>query len=805
MRKMFPSLSSNSRMAYLFQEAALIVGLSFLVLLNGSTNGLTDPALQKGLALIITLAALAWVAVGQWASPPAWKAVLVWVGLYLLAVIFSVDPRRSLTQMELMGIDLFLLLLSADLVARGWPRELLVKALLIVGSLVTAVSWLSAGLWYMNWLRAAPGQWLPDILYRPGSANVVAMFMNLMVMLAGARLLVTRGWGARLALAVLAAAAAGMLYLTSSRGGWLGAAAGLAALAALAVITGRVDVRRAWEFMRARPVLLVAAGAALAAGMVLVGGFLYQRTIHPTHAPVSTARSEYWPPAWQAFLAHPLTGTGPFTYSEAFLGANSVPPRFLYIHAHGTPFNLLAEMGLAGAVGGLLLAGSVVAGLLRRLRETQSALEDLGVVMGAAAALAAVAVHSLFDGFHTEPVGLWVLVTALGAALGRFQSERDEAKQRDAAKLRGAVEQRGAFGLRIANIWSLPLAGLLWMEIWTAAPLHQGTALANETRWQEAAAAFDQAVARDPASVIAHQQRGLAYAVLAGQGQPGALEQAAAEFETVTRLEPAWAMNHANLGALYYSQERLPEARAALEESLRRAPGCALCALNLGVVQEAQGDGASIDSYWLALTHGMAPDAYFWRSTPTRQLAWRSWSAERQQSAGQSKEAVPTLAELEARRAADPSSLRPYLELADALIEAGRPDEANMMLERAGLTYNTDQLADLEREWLLAVIQAQQGDLAGAAQRGSAALLRYHLQGLYGPASMGQGAYAPLMFRRPSMAAELVPQFTVIPLSDTWGTRALTLAGWYAQAGDPESAGGVREQAQGDIPDLEMR
>lgn len=364
-------IQNKTRFTYLLQESVLFLGLTFLLIFNSSTNDFVTQELQRSLVILLTTAAVAWVLAGQRGRQPAGRALLVWAAVYVLVLVFSIDPRRSASQMVLMSISLLLFSLSADLAARGWPRELIIKTLLLVGALVVLLGLLEAGLWYLRWLQSAPGQWIPNVLYRPGSANVIAMFLNVILMAGGARLLFTRGWPSRLLLVALLLPAAFLLFLTSSRGGWLGTAAGLAVLVFLAVFTGRVNWRAGWRYLRARPLLLtlLMIGLGVVAGVGAI--FLYQRTLHPSHAPVSMARADYWPPAWQAFLSSPLVGTGQFTFSNAFIARNSTPPWFLFIHSHGTPFNLLAEMGLAGLGGVFFLVGSILVGLWRQLRSLQ--------------------------------------------------------------------------------------------------------------------------------------------------------------------------------------------------------------------------------------------------------------------------------------------------------------------------------------------------------------------------------------------------------------------------------------------------
>jgi hypothetical protein len=139
----------------------------------------------------------------------------------------------------------------------------------------------------------------------------------------------------------------------------------------------------------------------------------------------------------------------------------------LFIHSHGTPFNLLAEMGLAGMAGGLVfLVGTILVGLWQQLRTTEGA--DRGVLVGALAAVAASGVHSLFDCFHTETIGLWALCIVLGASLGRP----------------GSNPRLGRF----QNSWALlVVCWALWAEVWFTAPLFAGVETGQFGRWQEAA------------------------------------------------------------------------------------------------------------------------------------------------------------------------------------------------------------------------------------------------------------------------------------------------------------------------------
>jgi hypothetical protein len=153
--------------------------------------------------------------------------------------------------------------------------------------------------------KARQGQWIPDVIYRPGNANVIAMFFNLMVMLAGARLLVTRAWAARIA--VLALICRLCFDLSDLLAWWVvgysrraGCAGRPGAVSPVSSIGAQAGV------FYAPPAAAGPVGGALAVGGGGVGGYsLYQRTLHPSHGPVSMARADYWPPAWEAFLSSP--------------------------------------------------------------------------------------------------------------------------------------------------------------------------------------------------------------------------------------------------------------------------------------------------------------------------------------------------------------------------------------------------------------------------------------------------------------------------------------------------------------------
>ncbi len=757
---------------YLLQEASLLLLISYLLLFASTHNGLVDPTFLAITAGLLTLGVVALL----WKSRPLPASVewpwLVFGAVLLLSCLTSIDPRRSLTEFWLLGAAGLVWILVACLVQRGWPAELIIKALLIVGAILMIFAWLEPLQWYMQSV-AAMGNWLPSLNYRLSLPNFFGVILNLMLMVAAARLLATRQMASRVFLSLWILSALGLLYLTSSRGGWLGTAAGLACLGVLAFRNFRSRWLPLWEWLWRRRALL----SLLAVIALAVAYLLYRQAMQPTHGSLFGSRAEFWGPAWNAFLQSPLLGKGPYTFISLYLQANSVPPKLLFVYAHNIYLDVLSGSGILGLVAFLWLVVAITRALWGAIRTGGEA----GVVaMGALAAWAAFLVHGLADSVHhTIPTSAWTLAIILGASV--------------------TARPLGVSGRRVNGtlVLGLGVAALSWANLWLALPLYRGVAEANSGEWSQAAAQLAEAARRDPKLAIAHQQSGLAEAVLASQGEAPALDVALGAFEQTVALDPYWALNHANLGALYRQKGDLPTARQAFQQAVALAPDAALYYLNLGEVEEALGNTiAAQQAYTTALR--LQPDwqaAYFWRATALRQALVQKLAATASPS-------LATLAELEAQLQSDRSRARAYLQLGRAYLEAGRVQEAGQVLQQGGLAYFSDDEEHLEWAWLVAEQAAASGELDQAVALGQQALDDYRRQGVYGPGSYGKLMYAPLMFRRPEMALELVPQMTVITLPDRWGEHMHQLSVWYTALGEADKAQALEKELRIVIPDF---
>ncbi|HMD89429.1 MAG TPA: O-antigen ligase family protein [Anaerolineaceae bacterium] len=676
-----------------------------------------------------------------------------------------------------MSILIFVFIFGSDLAARGWPTELIVKCILLSGIVIIALGWVDYLQWLQKLWQAYPRL---DLIYRLPSENLGAMFYNLFILLAMARLLETRAWFVRILLGVYILSCLWLLFLTSSRGGWLGTAGGVICLLVIYISNGKLNWKPTWQKLRVRPIILIGLFIVVIAVAGVAGYFLYKETLHPTHGPILISRTEYWLPAWQGFLKSPIFGQGAFTYANAFNASHSVPPDVVFISAQGTFFNMLDERGITGLLAATWLSIALVIALWQKLSKAKDL--SFSAIAGVVAALTALVLHSIFDGFFTAPLGLWFLAIVAGAVLGT-----------------ASIGPQPFLFKR--PFWVLLIIAAVWINLWAIYPLYQGVAQANNGQWSKAAQTFQASIQHDPGSVIAHQQLGLSESVLAENGDKVALDQAISSLSTTTRMEPSWAMNYANLGALYFNKKDLPSAQDAFEKSVKAAPRCSICYLNLGIVAETRNELSTAKT---AYDHvfSLQPDwinAYFWRSTDFRKEIHLNWLNDHPLAN------TPTLQQLLAEKSSQSAFSVWYAQLAEDDLTLGNTQEAEKLLKVADLAYFSTPADHSEVRWVEAELAASQGKINDAVAIGQDAITSYQMQGGLGPGSFGQLYYGPYMFRRPAMAMELVPQLQTITTPDLWGQRMAQLMSWYQILGDTDHTNQLKNELIAQIPDFKEK
>jgi O-antigen ligase/Flp pilus assembly protein TadD len=782
-------LTGESRL-YLLKEALLILAASFFLILDTANSDLTNFPVLLASVVLITLICAAWFIFGQKINRSVQLPLGLWLCYLPISLLTSTDPARSWSEMGMLLLVIFFYMLAADLAAWGWPGELVIKAVLIAGAIAAAFAWIGVLQWYLQWLQAAPGVWLPTVSYRLSAPNVQAWDFNPIVMLVGARLLYTRNKPGRVALILLMAAALGLIFLSSSRAGWLGTAVGMLCLAVLYLWKKKVDWKVIWANLKSRPWLWGLAGWLLVVIVAVGGWLLLRQAMQPTHGAILESRSEYWGPALQTFLAYPIFGEGLNTFSNALMAAHSTPPFGIYLHAHSIPFTVLSTTGLVGFA--IFLALLVLGGraLFKRLR----AVGDVNwpILVGVTAALAAAAVHGLFDCFMGKSLGTWALALAVGTVVGIPVVASAK------PPVTGDARPPTSGGRPKKPFWLLLPLLMLWGLVWVNEPVSRGVAAANVGDWRTAAADFQAALQRAPFQKGVAQQLGLADSHLAMVMQPDKLMSAASYLSDAAGSEN-WALDYLNLAATEAQFGAFREAEENMNRAVLLAPDDALVQLNYGCLEEQMGDPSVAGlAYWRVLT--LEPDwadAYFWRSSPLRIDIYEQWASQHPAAK------QPSLEALQAAVKESPDQSEPYIKLAAAYLAAGKTDEAYHLLLQSDLAYTSDESQRLESRWLQAQILAGRGQLADATQLAESALDGYRSQGIGGPGTQQGVVYTQMVWRIPAMSEELAPGVVTIALPDPWGPRMEQLAQWYRQSGNTTRADEIMAELYTDIPDYQ--
>ena len=291
--------------------------------------------------------------------------------------------------------------------------------------------------------------------------------------------------------------------------------------------------------------------------------------------------------------------------------------------------------------------------------------------------------------------------------------------------------------------------------------------------WNGAVTQLEEAVRRDPGLSLTHQQLALALSNQAEQGFPEQIPQAIEEFKKAIALEPAWAANHANLGALYLAQGDLVSAREQYTQAATLAPEGSLYQFNLGLLCEQVGDQlCAANAYMSTLDHLYQRSTLdFWQQTPLREKVYAFWLYENPEKPVMLTDALELLAKND-----DYTSI--YNLVAQAYLDEGETAKAQVSVSYARLAYAGKPFQSLDTQWLQAEIFAQEGYPDQAKATAQPVIDQYALPGLDGPGSFGALQYAPRIFHSLAMSLEVVPQLQTLPLSQHYEEMETTLASW---------------------------
>jgi hypothetical protein len=371
---------------------ALTLGLAYMTFEGGAWRGVMSMSTAPRTLWLLTVAFGAWL---LWRTTRrlAWERTALDLAMPLWLAAFIISTASNLHKLPRMAYGLWFAALYIalwyslhDVIRHSVGRLRTVDALLLSAILPLVTAFQQIGQPRIDRIAGS--------LENP---NILAAFLVLVTPLAVVRFLsppLRMAHGLRrAALGVFVAALCIAIYLTGSRGAWLGMIAA-AAVGAWTASGGRI--RAAWAIAAVTPVLI-------GTGLLLIT----TRSGEP--------RLILYRQALDYLAAQPLTGNGLFT--AKFYQPLAERPGFvmLHIHAHNAPLQVAAELGLLGVAA--LSATALVTMRTGITAWRQAHGTERVVRAGALAALAGFGAHHMVDFPVITPAVSVTLIVVLIIAL----------------------------------------------------------------------------------------------------------------------------------------------------------------------------------------------------------------------------------------------------------------------------------------------------------------------------------------------------------------------------------------------------
>lgn len=552
------------------------IGFATLVLLGGGAA--VFYARARLLDLVVAGTALLVWAVVAWRRP-AWRPrSTMWPGLAAAALTFAISTVTSGNARLGVEYTTYVLILSALytlLVALLGDRVIRPRLLLALPGICTILVIAYLTLVAIDWQRFWSVLGRLDIPpLRPNDQALaysnpsVAMAVAILSFVCTIGIVGVDG-RRRYMVGLLGIGVLAVSFLTGSRGGMFGVGTGLLGVVIAALL---VQGPRLVDSVRRDRRGQIAA-ASVAVGVVVTAVVFWPVLQMRLLTGGADLRASFWVASARAFLAHPITGTGPGTWPVDRLQYTQPPDSDVYIpHAHNIEINAAAELGLFGLVVGALII--VLAGLLIRdgLRSPNAVRRRWGYV--ATFAICYLIGHQQFDVFANAPAVLAVGALPFGVLDSTF-----EGRLRFDRRVPTVVASIAFVGLLIG----IPIVGRLSL---VADEYERGVQAANAGDFPTATALFRQAAIGDPDLPIHHLADGLM------QARGGDLEAAQASLEAATAdgYPVAWvnlAAVQAQLGDPTGAQASLDQASRLGVEHPHLALAMAAIRLQLGERSEA--------------------------------------------------------------------------------------------------------------------------------------------------------------------------------------------------------------------------
>jgi O-antigen ligase/tetratricopeptide (TPR) repeat protein len=569
-------------------RALVTIIFSYAVSVGATFNGIFDPALRSltlaGLGLLVAAWLLVhWRRGWRWHRTPLDAVFLLWTASFALSLLANTDTwRRQAIGLWYVGLYIGMWYVLTDCLSNGGLiRRTLVDGLLIGGFVVLIFGYLQTYVFLSMQLRGGLPLTLPRPVSTLGNANALGNFLVVLIPFALTACVSARAAFVKVLMGLYTLLALVLLFLSFSRGAWLGTAVGLVVWGVLWLaghdLLGRHQLKTWW----ARKATLVRVGvvAGALAGLVVaaLAGVIFVRSLNETGR-TTDLRTYIWEAAFSTFRQKPLTGYGLYTFGRNLVLYNSMPPENPHSHAHDAPLHIAAELGLVGLAALLITLIVIFRAARRNWREADA--RGRSMLTAAAGAVTAFAVHQLLDVPAMMPAIALCGLLALALLLTPFKPVPIQASWR-----------RNALVAALVGLWAVLLGGAVWEnQLYIRYVDALDKAAPPVSDYAGAADEIQTVIDADPALSFNYMQQGFLYGMAAEGGDKEAAWKGVAAYEHFVALEPNYASAWANLGGLYRQLDEWEKALAAMQRAARLAPKAWQLWANVGQYAAAMGD-----------------------------------------------------------------------------------------------------------------------------------------------------------------------------------------------------------------------
>jgi len=433
---------------------------------------------------------------------------------------------------------------------------------------------------------------LPDIVNF--NANVTAVYLIILIPISIYRLASIKNLILKASLGLGISFAVIILFLTKSRGVFIGLLFSMAGLW-ISNRNSKNDKLRGNKF-------LVSIAAAFGLACAVIFGIYVFRYRGPLFGASLIGRFEGWQIAWEIIKSNPIFGSGLGTYGEVFLNLrNPELYSLINLHAHNELLNILTNLGLVGT--GLVLLLLYKYGKNYFSDSVDLNWERRAYIISLLGFLGMGLVDSFFD---SNNIVLMILVLLIGLI--------------PVHKLK-TIDLTGRLAIAVMVV-VVGLAGYDMISLWKLQPYGQARDAAGKGDWQLAEKYLDTALLRNEKNAFYLYSRAQVIgqnACIQNRVDQGVIDNYYQNIGIFDRWGPA----HANLSGLYAAVGSFGEAQEQIINAISYEPRNAeyLCLLGDYQVQQNQLENAIISYGQCLMMDASLMDTHYWKKDQNKAQA----------------------------------------------------------------------------------------------------------------------------------------------------------------------------------------